>query len=69
MKGYYLIISLATLWEVDDKSTSILMEKFYKNWLKGMSKPKALKMAQCELKKIAGYDHPYYWAPFIMIGE
>jgi tetratricopeptide (TPR) repeat protein len=60
---------LASLWEVDDKSTSILMESFYKNWLKGMSKPDALREAQLELKKIPQYSHPFYWAPFIMIGD
>ena len=33
---------LATLWEVDDKSTSILMNKFYENWhKKGMDKAEA----------------------------
>ncbi len=60
---------LASLWEVDDKSTSILMESFYKNWLNGMSKPDALREAQIELKKIPQYSHPFYWAPFIMIGD
>jgi len=58
---------LATLWDVDDKSTSILMEHFYENWQKGMSKPEALRQAQIELKKT--YKHPYYWAPFVMIGD
>jgi CHAT domain-containing protein/Tfp pilus assembly protein PilF len=60
---------LASLWEVDDKSTSILMESFYKNWLNGMSKPGALREAQLELKKIPQYSHPFYWAPFVMIGD
>jgi CHAT domain-containing protein len=60
---------LATLWEVDDQSTSILMEHFYKNWLKGMSKSVALRQAQITLKQIPQYSHPSFWAPFVMIGD
>jgi CHAT domain-containing protein len=61
---------LATLWEVDDHSTAILIEEFYKNWQKkGMSKPKALQQAQVALKSMPQYQHPFYWAPFIMIGD
>jgi CHAT domain-containing protein len=61
---------LATLWSVDDKSTSILMRSFYENWLKkGMSKPGALRQAQLDLKAMPEYSHPFYWAPFVMIGD
>jgi CHAT domain-containing protein len=60
---------LATLWKVDDKSTSILMEHFYRNWQKGMSKPEALRQAQIALKNMPQYKHPFYWAPFVMIGD
>ena len=61
---------LATLWEVEDHSTAILIEEFYKNWQKkGMSKPKALQQAQVALKSMPQYQHPFYWAPFIMIGD
>jgi CHAT domain-containing protein len=60
---------LATLWSVDDQSTYILMEHFYKNWLKGMSKPEALRQAQITLKNMPRYRHPFFWAPFVMIGD
>jgi len=61
---------LATLWSVDDKSTSILMKSFYENWLKkGMTKPAALRQAQLSLKAMPEYSHPFYWAPFVMIGD
>lgn len=60
---------LATLWEVDDQSTALLMESFYKNWLKGMTKPEALRQAQTQLKKMPQYQHPFYWAAFEMIGD
>jgi CHAT domain-containing protein len=61
---------LATLWEVDDRSTSILMKKFYENWQKkGMNKTESLRKAQMTLKSMPQYQHPYYWAPFVMIGD
>jgi len=46
-----------------------LMEYFYQNWKQGMSKPAALRRAQIALKNIPQYSHPYYWAPFVMIGD
>jgi len=60
---------LATLWKVDDQSTAILMEHFYRNWQKGMSKAEALRQAQIALKTMPQYKHPFYWAPFVMIGD
>lgn len=60
---------LATLWKVDDASTAKLMEFFYKNWQGGMSKPEALRRAQITLKAMPQYKHPFYWAPFVMIGD
>jgi CHAT domain-containing protein len=60
---------LATLWKVDDASTAKLMELFYKNWRQGMSKPEALRQAQLTLKSMPQYWHPFFWAPFVMIGD
>ena len=61
---------LATLWEVDDKSTSILMNKFYENWhKKGMDKAEALRRAQAYIKSYPQYYHPFFWAPFVLIGD
>jgi len=58
---------IASLWEVDDISTQILMEKFYINWGEGMSLAEALKQAQIETRK--DYPNPYYWAAFVLNGE
>ncbi|MCD4676237.1 MAG: CHAT domain-containing protein, partial [Desulfobacula sp.] len=61
---------LGTLWEVDDQSTSILMNKFYENWQKkGMRKAEALRMAQAYIKSNPKYSHPFFWAPFTIIGD
>jgi len=62
--------SLATLWRVSDKSTATLVTEFYKRLGKsGISKAEALQQAQLRLLREPKYQHPYYWAPFILIGN
>jgi CHAT domain-containing protein len=58
---------VASLWEVADPSTALLMENFYKH-RKSMNKAQALAHAQREMLD-GEYAHPYYWAPFIMVGD
>lgn len=60
---------LATLWKVDDKATAILMADMYSNKIKGKNKIEALRQAQIELKQKHEYSHPYFWAPFILMGN
>ena len=59
---------VATLWPVSDESTRDLMVSFYTN-LKTMSKVEALRQAQLSLIRNPKYSHPYFWAPFILIGD
>lgn len=69
--------ALASLWSVDDESTSILIKEFYQNLRAGKSKAQALRQAQIALirnpNKISEiqekYKKPYYWSPFTMIGN
>jgi CHAT domain-containing protein len=86
---------MASLWEVDDASTSKLMGDFYQRWAGGdgtVAKVEALRQAQLDLllgkdrpqsgagsrgfgaskaqqDVPAGYAHPYYWAPFVLMGN
>ena len=63
---------LATLWEVDDASTLSLMEFFYNDLqLLGMNGDKAKALARAQRKMLSSrkYQHPYFWAPFILVGE
>jgi len=62
--------ALATLWKVNDQSTAYLMDKFYEHLLQSnKSKAHALQEAQRELLSSPYTDHPYYWAPFVLIGN
>ena len=56
-----------SLWDVHDASTKEFMVAFYRAWRRGLSKSMALKAAMCELRE--RYPHPYYWAPFLLIGK
>lgn len=62
---------VATLWPVADASTQRLMQNFYRLRESGggMSKVEALRQAQVALISGNRYSHPYFWAPFIMIGN
>jgi CHAT domain-containing protein/Tfp pilus assembly protein PilF len=63
---------LATLWEVDDRSTVDLMKGFYRSMETTGSrqgKAVALTLAQKQLKSSQAYRHPYYWAPFVLMGS
>ena len=66
--------TLATLWAVDDASTTELMGQFYQN-LKTViekrqgTKAAALRQSQLSLLKSDNYSSPYYWSPFILLGN
>jgi len=67
---------LATLWPVDDRSTVAIMEGFYKRMVQtghadgyGNGQAVALAQVQRELKNSGRYKHPFYWAPFVLIGQ
>jgi CHAT domain-containing protein len=57
-----------SLWKVEDKSTSILMQEFYRSLLSGMSKDAALAAARSALFS-EGYTSPFFWAPFVLSGD
>ncbi|MEH1890660.1 MAG: CHAT domain-containing tetratricopeptide repeat protein, partial [Nostoc sp.] len=58
---------MASLWAVDDEATQQLMVDFYQNFKQGMTKGEALQ--QAKLKLIADHRHPFYWSPFVLIGD
>ena len=62
--------TLASLWSVNDVSTAELMVTFYQSLAhKGLSKAEALRESQLTLLHDSQYQHPYYWAAFILVGN
>ncbi|HEX7319260.1 MAG TPA: CHAT domain-containing tetratricopeptide repeat protein [bacterium] len=59
---------VASLWKVSDASTALLMVDFYER-LKDHDKAGALCAAQRRLMKSEYYAEPFYWAPFVVIGD
>lgn len=61
---------LATLWPVADESTSQLMAEMYRRRQdQQLTKIEALRQAQLSLLAQSRYAHPFYWAPFILMGN
>ena len=62
--------TIATLWAVQDDSTAQLMSEFYRGLVQSnLSKAEALRQAQLSLLNNPKYHHPYYWSPFVLIGN
>lgn len=59
---------LASLWSVAEDSTVKLVEKFFMYLKAGNDRMTALRMARADIRK-EGYEHPFFWSPFILIGE
>jgi CHAT domain-containing protein len=56
-------------WAVADASTAQLMKGLYSNLKVGQQKGAALREASLSLMKDGRHAHPYYWAPFVLIGD
>jgi CHAT domain-containing protein len=54
-------------WAVDDASTATLMGAFYADLNSGKSA--ALQSAELKLLRDGKHAHPYYWAPFTLMGD
>ncbi len=63
--------TLATLWQVNDQSTAEFMGLFYQELITNKkSKAEALRTAQLNFLRRRDYkNHPYYWAPFVLVGN
>jgi CHAT domain-containing protein/tetratricopeptide (TPR) repeat protein len=55
---------IMSLWKVPDAQTAELFEIFYREYFRGVSVPKALQLAQNQMK--TKYS-PYYWAGFVLL--
>lgn len=60
---------LLSQWQVDDRSTSELMAAFYEGLDSKRSKAEALRAAQLQLMKDKARAHPFFWSPFVLMGD
>jgi CHAT domain-containing protein len=62
---------IASLWPVSDASTAALMQEFYR-LLWDEEEPRtaaeALREARLALMQNPEWEHPYFWAPFVLVG-
>jgi CHAT domain-containing protein len=58
---------LLSLWDVHDLSTSQLMQSFYKGYKETGNMAVALQSAMKQLRQ--QYPQPYFWAPFVLVGQ
>ena len=65
--------TVATLWQVNDQSSAIFMGEFYRKLIDDRTsqttKANALQQAQRALLKNPDYQNPFFWAPYVLIGN
>jgi tetratricopeptide (TPR) repeat protein len=59
---------LMSMWSVSEESSVKLMESFFSHFKAGKSKLEAMRSARRDIRN-AGYDHPFFWASFVLVGE
>jgi CHAT domain-containing protein len=60
-----------SLWSVADRSTAELMTDFYRRLLSANEGSSAASLRGAQLAMITGkkYSAPFYWAPFVLVGD
>jgi CHAT domain-containing protein len=61
--------TVVSQWKVESSSTAQLMRTFYERWMGGQSPARALQSAARKLLQNDRYAHPFFWAPFVAIGN
>lgn len=62
--------AVVSLWYVDDAATSAFMAHFYHAMIhEGQAPSSALQWAQRKIRKEEGWEAPYYWAAFVLVGD
>lgn len=65
------LTTIATLWQINDESTTMLMNSFYQHLQENHSKAQSLRLAQLDLWKRSDKDWevPAFWSAFVIIGN
>ena len=59
---------LVSLWNVSEDSTTELARVFFAGLHDGLTPRAALRAARAEVRR-QGYEHPFFWAPFVLVGS
>ena len=60
--------TVVSRWKADSRSTATLMVEFHRRLLAGDTPAQALHHAKLTLRNNPWYAHPFYWAPFMVVG-
>ena len=61
---------IVSLWKVTDKSTAKLMVDFYSNLLENEAeRAEALHRTKLKMIEQGEFAHPFFWSPFVLIGN
>ncbi|MEO7969984.1 MAG: CHAT domain-containing tetratricopeptide repeat protein [bacterium] len=68
--------TVVSQWKVDSAATKLLMLDFHRGLKTSLGNPKitnkkseALRMAALKMLQNAEYQHPFYWASFVVVGD
>jgi CHAT domain-containing protein len=62
--------TIASLWKADVESTPVLMSRLYQELSdRRVTKAESLRRAQLAILEDPDFQHPYYWAPFVLVGN
>nr|WP_242040424.1 CHAT domain-containing protein [Anabaena subtropica] len=62
--------TIASLWQIDDESTALLVGDFYRELKSSnITKAEALRRAQLKLLQHPNYNAPSYWSAYVLIGN
>ena len=64
--------TLVSQWAVESAGAARLIVSFHREWRggrRGVSKARALQLAAVQALKTPGFEHPFYWAAFILGGD
>lgn len=61
--------SVVSQWKVDSASGVGLMLELHRQLRAGRPVDEALRQAALSVRKTAGFENPFYWAPFTVVGD
>lgn len=64
-----VLSAVGSLWSINDQGAMEFMRLFYQGLDKSLNKAEAMRQAQVAMIKSKRFRHPFFWAPFILIGS